>query len=204
MKGKYLKLAALSSVILLSGCVHQAVTQSAKTPKSATPAMNSATSHTLMVSSDERYPLPLGSIMHFAPETLAQLNNQNSSEAHAYHWLHSQLDELLNYRGFTMAPQGGTLNFVIALYDPQQHSNTESLSHIYKSDIKKKSGESISLLLRIYRNGALDPLWQGAVDDFARRTSDGEIKIDPKQGRDTLIRLLRTIPLKQSSSPSNR
>lgn len=192
----YSFLAIVASVSGLSGCV---------STHSSPPVLHASSSpsssmQTLMVSRDERYPLVIGSLIRFSPQMSQTVAHNNAALKPHYQWLESQLHTLLNYRGFMVTPSAATLYFAAALYHPPLQKNTDSLARIYQANRQSPTGrESLSLLLRIYRRGAVDPLWQGAVDGYATLNSDGTLEVDLKKSRQTLISLLKTIPMRSAS-----
>ncbi|WP_131914170.1 hypothetical protein [Celerinatantimonas diazotrophica] len=155
---------------------------------------------TLMISRDERYPLVVGSLIRFSPQMTQMITHHNTALKPHYQWLESQLHSLLNYRGFMVTPSSATLYFAAALYHPPLQKNTDSLARIYQANLQRPAGrEDLSLLLRIYRRGAVDPLWQGAVDHYAILKSDGTLVVDLAKSRRILISLLKTIPMRSSA-----
>lgn len=196
-------LALFSCLWLLSGCVARMPEQNVflvktKTTETEQKAHSSLVKpQTLMISSDHRYPLIVGSLIRFDPQMIKGVMMQSGALKQHYHWLESQLSSLLSYRGFmvTNSP-GATLYFAAALYYPPLQSNTDPLRRIYRANTQPVvNKQSLSLLLRIYRRGALDPLWQGAVNDYATYLPDGHLSFDKKKARDLLVSLLRTIPM---------
>lgn len=193
----YSCLAILLCVCVLSGCVARH-----SVPKAAQHMTSSSGSsmQTLMISRDERYPLVVGSLIRFSPQMTQAITHSNAALKPHYQWLESQLHTLLNYRGFMVTPSSATLYFAAALYRPPLQKNTDSLTRIYQVNRQiPSSNEEFSLLLRIYRRGAVDPLWQGAVDHYATVKSDGTLEVDLVKSRRTLISLLKTIPMRSSA-----
>lgn len=177
----------------LMGCVQHSIV------KSASPLLSETAHHSLMVSRDARYPMINGSLIRFAPSMTNGIMDQPSGMKAHYQWLSSQLSNLLAYRGFIVTERPASLHFAAALYAPPVQKNTDALGHLYRANQQSATGsQSLSLVLRIYRRGALDPLWQGAVDDYATRLPDGQIKVDQRMAHQLLIRLLRTIPMTSS------
>ncbi|MFM2483883.1 hypothetical protein [Celerinatantimonas yamalensis] len=199
----YIAMLSVFAVIALSGCVSNdtAVLTNAQDvhllPKTKM-ANSDWHPQTLMVSRDTRYPLIVGSLMRFSPAMLKGTAEFKGALKQNYHWLTQELASLLNYRGFVIhSSNNATLWFAAALYHPPLQHNTDSLEKIYQANSQPVTQrQSLSILLRIYRRGAYVPLWQGAVDNYATRLPDGQIKIDPVRARQDLIRLLRTIPMK--------
>ncbi|MFM2481033.1 hypothetical protein [Celerinatantimonas sp. YJH-8] len=190
----------ISWLFTMTGCVQQSIHSGSSQTATAQRQDISAVPHTIMVSSDRRYPLPVGSLIRFSPMMVQALATQPIALQKQYQWLSQELQQLLNYRGFVVTENNATLYLAVALYQPPIQSNTDQLEDLYKTHVNVQARQPLSLLLRIYRRGALDPLWQGAVDDYMFRDGNGSIHIDQKQARDTLIRLLRTIPMQDKAT----
>ncbi|CAG9001500.1 MAG: hypothetical protein CENE_03521 [Candidatus Celerinatantimonas neptuna] len=196
-------LALFPCLWLLSGCVAHMPEQNVSLVKTKTtetvkkPYLSPVKPQTLMISSDRRYPLIMGSLIRFDPQMIKGVAMQSGDLKQHYQWLENQLSSLLSYRGFVVANSpSASLYFAAALYHPPLQSNTDPLNQIYRANTQPVTQrQSLSLLLRIYRRGALDPLWQGAVNDYATYLPDGHLSFEKTKSRDLMISLLRMIPM---------